>query len=705
MQIDKFISYQIENQFPAIYKENGRELIDFIKAYYEFLEQLPNQSTYNSRRIFEYGDIDSTLDKMLLFYKNKYLNDMPLNNINIQFVVKHILDLYRRRGTEEGIKLFFKLFYAQDVTIRYPSKDILKPSESKWTVGSYLQLYPPENIDTLELIIDQKIIGSLSKAVATADKTVFIILNGTITPIIYINNVIGKFVGFDDILCYANGSLQNFGRVNGSLDSAIILTPDKGAINNNVGDYLTISSDFGMGAKLIVKEVTSSATAIIDYTIVDGGFGYTVDNTLLLVTNQIIILDNPNLVFTLLETLEDQHGNSGIVIGQTIGTVGIKMNANTEFDNTSTISTTDRGINNFSFSYNSHAPVPGLPLPTTFSSVTARNDSSPGSLYPETLSDKDVKVDQIINIETVSLITDFISNYVDVSLDSINYNSSPALIPMSGNTNPVIISTPLNEAFNLIPFDIGTLYSFKNINPGNNYINDAYAVALDPVMKSFDRPDQAISLATFSASFSVGELVSQGTIQGKIKSISSNTLIISPYSYFGFNVNDPLVYKGVDFDIIAISNYYNNPERLGFNANIFANAEFKGGKILSVDVVNSGFGYVDNSTVNLVNTTNKIVASAKLNARGQGKSEGLWVTKDSHLNSADGKVIQDSYFYQTYSYEISSELDINNYEKYFKQMSHVAGTKVFGKFSYKDNIDVSSKINYSLVLNDTDVNG
>jgi hypothetical protein len=38
MNIEKFIAYQIEKQFPSIYREDGRELIDLIKYYYEFLE-------------------------------------------------------------------------------------------------------------------------------------------------------------------------------------------------------------------------------------------------------------------------------------------------------------------------------------------------------------------------------------------------------------------------------------------------------------------------------------------------------------------------------------------------------------------------------------------------------------------------------------------------------------------------------------------
>ncbi len=68
MSIDKLISFHIERQFPAIYREEGAELIQFVKEYYKFLETEDNQSIYNSRRIFEYRDIDTTLDRFVIFF-------------------------------------------------------------------------------------------------------------------------------------------------------------------------------------------------------------------------------------------------------------------------------------------------------------------------------------------------------------------------------------------------------------------------------------------------------------------------------------------------------------------------------------------------------------------------------------------------------------------------------------------------------------
>jgi hypothetical protein len=179
MQIDKFIAYQIETQFPALYRESGQEMISLVKAYYEFLEKTSNQATYNSRRLFEYRDIDYTLNELLIFFKNKYLKDLPLNENTLRLTLKRILNLYRRKGSQEGIELFFQMFFDEKVKVYYPSTDILKPSDSVWSTEKYIQFYPM-NPFSLRGLLNKEIIGSGSNATAIVENAFYIIINGSI---------------------------------------------------------------------------------------------------------------------------------------------------------------------------------------------------------------------------------------------------------------------------------------------------------------------------------------------------------------------------------------------------------------------------------------------------------------------------------------------------------------------------------------------
>lgn len=696
MDIEKFISYQIEKQFPSLFREDGKELVELVKYYYRFLEENTKQSVYHNRRLFEYRDIDNTLENMVIYFKNKYMKDLPLDSVNSRFIIKNILDLYRRRGTTEGIELFFKLFYDETISVYYPSDAILKPSFSSWNGGAFLQLYPVD-INELRNLTGRSISGSASKAEAVVDRVLFILVNNILTPILYINDVKGTFMGFDDIYARVDGQITNFGRVYGSLSAVTIDENDERATTGNqIGDMFNVSQLGARGGKAIVTDVSQNITGEITYVINESGFGYTTENTLLHVSNQVIFVDNLFSELVPLEPVEDQFGNRGIIIGGNDIIVGIKMDEVSEFTANSEI-TTLRSENNITIVDQSKAPYSSPNTVYYFTSVVEKNSSSPGSLYPETANTESVKLDEMDNIETVSLITDVISNFLNVPLNSLNFNDPPALIPMSGSTDPVDIDTQLDVAFNLEPFEIGSIKKFINVRPGLNYMNRVFALAYDPVMYNFDVYNQIISLQNISSTFAVGGIISQGSKKGKILNISGNTILVLPYSYYGFD-KAPITYSGKEFSVVSVSRDYSS-NRFGLNSNIHAITSFATGKVLSVNITNSGYGYIDGAEVFLTDANDRIVAVGVASARGQGKIEGRWSSQESHLNFQDGKVLQDSDFYQEYSYQISSKTDINIYKDTLTDTVHLAGTKMFGKFLLKDAVDVSSNIKISIIRN------
>jgi hypothetical protein len=767
MNIEKFISYQIEKQFPSLFREDGVELVNLVKYYYEFLEsdvsafyvqgtrfvngsnqqfsekfkdrkaaetrlfelkKIPsysnlvlkedkNQSIYNNRRLFEYRDIDNTLEDMVIFFKNKYMKDLPIDGDNTRFIVKNILDLYRRRGTPEGIELFFRLFYNEGVDIYYPAEAILKPSTSAWNTGIFLQMYPNE-IANLRDLPGRTIYGSLSKAEAVVDRISFILSNNTLTPILFLGNVRGTFIGFDDIYSIIEGNIINFGKVYGSLNNIAMDQNDPRATSGNkIGDIVNIEYPGARGGKAIVTEVSENITGEIVYEIKETGFGYTKENTLFLVSNQIIFSSDLFSKLEILETLQDQFGNQGIVIGGNESLVGIRMNDNMEFTANSIIVTTRSSNNDITvfgdeiFVSNTNILIVNKAANNYFSDndifyydlITEKNDSSPGPLYPEVANTDilSVKLNELDNEETVSLITDVIGDFLNVPLNSSNYNTMPpALNTMSGSANPVTISTPLNQAFDLEPFTIGSIKKFINVRPGSSYKNRVFAVAYDPIMSNFEVYNQIITLDNISVTFEVGSIVSQNNdaVRGKIVNIIGNTIFVIPYSYYGFTNEYPIDYNGLSYNILNIGRDYTS-RSIGFNADINAVTQFATGKITKVGITNSGYGYPDETEVLLTDNIGSTLGVGISSARGQGKIEGRWSSTESHLNYKDGKVLQDSDYYQEYSYEILSQTDINTYKTTLTEISHLAGTKMFGKFVLKDKINVGTSARFSLIRN------
>lgn len=695
-EILKTTSFFVDSQFPALYKEFGPELIQLVKDYYEFLETETNQSVYNIRRIFEYRDVSSTLTSMLIHWQRTFLSGLPLKEDRVSFVTKNILDLYRAKGTKQGIEAFFRIFYESDIEIYYPAQQMLKPSSSFWRTGTFLQMFPNKDrffsktgvqYSYLDLL-GRNIQGSTSQARASVNKINFILLNGILTPIIYIDNLQGNFIKYDDIVTQINGELIAFGKMNGSLSDLIIDVRWGGATNGNeVGDIFDVENPFGVGGKALLIETEDSITGTIDYEVIDGGFGYTVNNTRLFVSDQIVILPNANNIFTPGETIQDRFGNEGILTGQSEVAFGVKMNAGESF--------------NIDFDPQlRRVDLPGDPLILGITDITDKNDSSPGILFPDG-GDPDIHViADITNTIQVSLITDPIEPFVAVPINSSNYNTiPPALQAMSGTANPVTLATPLNEAFDLTPFTIGSIDIFRNIDPGENYVNDVFALAQDSQMKIFERKDQIIQLETtaLAGSFNIGEIIEEVTtnIRGVVRSTDTSlgTVTVTPYAYYGFTGNDIRRGNNDTFVVIGVETDYTS-RNLGDNAQVATDTIFADGKVGKVKIFNSGFGYPNGDTAYL-SKDGITAAKGTIVAETQGVTEGYWADFDSHINGyqvdADDNYtyyesamrIQDSDYYQEYSYEIKSMLNRNIYEDYLRSSVHTAGTKIFDNFSYK----------------------
>ena len=727
--VEKDISFKIANQFPAYFREYGAELVALVEHYYKFVESESNMGVYNTRRMFEYRDVSSTLESMVIYFKKKFMADLPpLDDQTTRVVIKNIMDLYRRKGTEAGLKIFFRMFYEQDIRVKYPSAYMLKPSDSEWKTGVYLQLFPNNNefydaagnLYSYANLLSAGIYGSISKAKAVVDKINIVQLNGVLTPIIYLAEVKGQFVKYDDIIAKVNGSDVSFGKLNGSANSLEIDLTYGGTTGNNIGDLFNIESEYGSGGVAIVTDLQDEFTGTVDYKLKNGGFGYTIENTRLVVSNQVIVLKNQDFIFNELETLRDANGNEGFVVGQNAGAVGLRVEGNNQFSLGSPISTVDRGPDNFTLELYDPSTDQGRIF-----TITAVNNSSPGPLYPDTANTSHVKVEELENIQTVELITDIIGDFLSVPLNSSNFNTvPPAIQPMSGTADPVTLATPLNQAFDLTPFEIGTIVSFENINPGSDYINDVFTLVLDEVMLRFDRYEQIILISNFSASFSVGDSISQpltGT-DGVITKVDNDigAIYVTPFSYYGFEVGagDQIYHKGNTYDILTIERDYDSP-KYGENAVVESEVLFSTGRIAAAEIRNSGFAYVDGETVYLVDEEGTRHAKAVLRANSQGITSGFWGKQSSQINgytktiAADGKDeyfdalmrIQDSDYYQEYSYEIKSTVFPKTYEKVVKDTMHLAGTKMFSEFLYERQTGPTITGKFQLVKKDDYVRG
>ena len=137
---EKRISPLIQYQFPEIYREEGPQFVQFVKHYYEWLEQ-PGNVLDQTRSLLDFRDIDKTVEDFVVYFKEENLKNIQFNvKSNKRLFVKNALDFYRSKGTPRNIDLFFRLIYGSPANVYYPGDDLFKLSDSRFKIPTYLEL-------------------------------------------------------------------------------------------------------------------------------------------------------------------------------------------------------------------------------------------------------------------------------------------------------------------------------------------------------------------------------------------------------------------------------------------------------------------------------------------------------------------------------------------------------------------------------------
>jgi hypothetical protein len=253
----------IDLQFPALYREDGEFMVEFTKAYYKFLDERMD------RNIPKLRDIDTTLTSFLIFFKKKYLADLPLDTvIDTRFIIKHVTDLYKRKGTQESLELLFQLFYNEQIEVFYPATNILKPSDSVWGGDTYLEMNPVFVVDNYPIQKGDRIKGDISLASGFVDEIIFVNFTGSLTPLIYLSNIVGKFSSDDGLLVTRLGVTTIVGKLIAGSISESTVSPGSRIPGQVVGNRLKLASDiYGINATASVLSVSDTTTGQIEFNI------------------------------------------------------------------------------------------------------------------------------------------------------------------------------------------------------------------------------------------------------------------------------------------------------------------------------------------------------------------------------------------------------------------------------------------------------
>lgn len=266
----EYISNFIRDQFPEFYREINGPIVDFILAYYEWLET-EGQNTKELRTLRHARDIDSNVDKFTQNFKDMFLAGAPLSTeADSRFILKHISDLYQSKGSSRSIELLIKLLYNQEVAVHLPSENIFKPSSNRWLKPQYIELSFSEKSKNFP---GNQVTGGSSGVTAFCESVVEKTVNKKKITIAYITGATGDFQS-GEIITH-DGALDGSPVMIGSLSTVNIVS---GGRDYSIGDIFDIESSSGRGGQAKVTKIENLAGRV-DFNLANGGYGYTVSNT------------------------------------------------------------------------------------------------------------------------------------------------------------------------------------------------------------------------------------------------------------------------------------------------------------------------------------------------------------------------------------------------------------------------------------------
>ena len=310
-------------------------------------------------------------------------------------------------------------------------------------------------------------------------------------------------------------------------------------------------------------------------------------------------------------------------------------------------------------------------------------------------------------------------------------------------TNNSIRVTGTNT--NFTSYTSGYLYLIANSKSGltNTDIRIIKKVANNTLMYLDDYPDFNSSTTTnnsiilpayevISANFEPDELLNSQGVQGGSDAVIAASVLGQSNSGLSSIASLEVIDSGFGYQDREIANFSKVNYLLGINieaggtgyqtgqslniiggnpartaqATITANSS---GSIVSVNITDTGTYYKTLPSINIYNSNGAgAVLSPVLSGTsflnnitgyvlksGVGKHEGRHTSTRSFLSS--DKYIQDSYYYQNYSYELKSSLPFSDYKDTVKQVFHPTGVNIFGRIIISDSANNATNVSYSNV--------
>jgi len=128
----------------------------------------------NIQQLLAYADTDNTVYSFLDKFKAALMESIPetvADGISKRNLMKNIKDLYDAKGTEEGHKLFFRILFDEESSLIYPRENVLRISDGQWS-DDFLMRVTEIGTSDYSQIVGRVITGETSEATAVVQTVI-----------------------------------------------------------------------------------------------------------------------------------------------------------------------------------------------------------------------------------------------------------------------------------------------------------------------------------------------------------------------------------------------------------------------------------------------------------------------------------------------------------------------------------------------------
>ena len=666
-------------------------------------------------QLLEYADVNDTIDDFFVQFRNTFLQTIPnslTDGLDKRQLTKNILSLYKRKGTKKGHEIFFRALLNETPELYYPTVDMLRVSAGKFNTSNILKitLVSPSDGDMTKLkgqtITQANIVGNNNVNLATAtveDVSVSSVQLGGVqrdvaTLILNKASISGTFVTNDGstmLLDGTDGSSTNAGDQ--------ILNEDGTTIRQQTSSTLT-------GVPNDDPDVTLTCTIhsiVDDVTVSEPGRYYTVGE-------QVAI--DPN----------EQRGGGGMVA---------------QIDNTSYGSVDSIIINAAGTGY-AEGDVLAVTNPTHGSGLAGKVAVVNGgfTLEQDTLDDGIIMLegsstDQLVmeaqtnsgtNDITKILITNAGGGYL--SLPTVTVTSSGGsgadVFPVSDSIGKALSVKPIDQGFRYEepPGILPKLHMQIDNVSGAFAVNETVSSTKEDniILEPFQELDYAILLedhrqAVIRLDGEQGDLITEdgdsiafeelatdpvfdGFEQDKIITEDGDKIVNTVYE-----VSDTTDYLTVTHNGSDDSRLLN--EDTSTTTAVVEELLDSDTNILTLNTVDGTF----DDKVTLTGGTSGATARVRsADTAIMSSSVGTVIETDGEFSGVDGfisestKKIQDSLYYQDYSYIVKVGESITEWRDYLKSAVHPAGFYFAGEVSIRSRLNARMKTGFTRLSGKTE---